>query len=295
MEENSRRPIWLGVYWGIALLVLGIFFTLFTFGQLKPYEQQLIWTTTLLLGIMGLILIAYMVWRPQRWWYLIPGFLLLSLAVAVYLGTQVGIKGNLLAAVVFSGLAVAYLFIFLTNRHERWWAWISSGSFFLLIAALLWGNAFSPPVLGTLLFLGMGLVFLLMYLFLPKTMQRWWALLLGATFIVVAGLVFSISVGSNSWAGRLWPLLMIALGVAVTAWSLVRLFSRPPRRQVPVTPPHTPSAGTGVAGGAPEGAVITVPEQVPERQKPAEPTISHAPEEGVNSPSADEEPPASSQ
>ena len=295
MEKNTRRPIWLGVYWGIALLVLGIFFTLFTFGQLKPYEQQLIWGTMLLLGVTGLVLIAYMVWRPQRWWYLISGFLLLSLAVAIYLGTQEGIKGELLAAVVFSGLAVAYLFIFLTNRHERWWAWISSGSFFLLIAALLWGDNFSPPVLGTLLFLGMGLVFFLMYFFLPKSIQRWWAMLLGATFVVVAALLFSISVGPNSLAGRVWPLVMIALGVAVTTWSLIRAFSRPSRQPVPVAPTSQPSAGPGVAGGMPEEAVITVPEQIPERRKPIEPERSDTPEEGQPTSSTDEEPPTQRQ
>ncbi len=292
MEQKRRKTILAGLYWGLAFLVVGIFFTLFTFGQLQPYEQQLIWATTLVLGVLGLFFLAYTVWRPQRWWYLIPGFLLLSMAAVVYLGTQEGVGGALLAAIVFLGLALAHLFIFLTNRHERWWAWISSGSFFVLIAALLWGNSFSPPVLGTLLFLGMSLVFLLMYFFLPRTMQRWWTLLLGATFVIAAAFVFSVSVGARSLVGQVWPLLLIALGVALITWSVVRALSRPGRPQASTPTTESAPSVSPAPTGIPDEAVIPVPEDVPERRESVQPSTPEPPEPPTSHPPSSDETPS---
>ncbi len=261
MSKPSSKTARTALYWGGALLVLGLFFILYTFGQLSPYEPQILLGSALLLALLGLFFLVYMAWRPHQWWSLIPGFLLLSMAAAIYLGTRGNIGGTQLAAVIFLGLALAHLFIFLTDRETRWWAWISAGSFFVLIAALLWGGALTPPLLGTFLFLSMGLVFLLLYLLLPHTVQRWWSLLLGAAFIVAAALVFTVSVGTRSWPARLWPLVLIALGAALIVWGLIRLLSRP-QRPIPVSP--VPSQPADV----PPGAVIPVPEDLPPRPTP---------------------------
>ena len=269
-----RKGLLAPLYWGLAFLFLGIFFLLYTFQVLLPYQQEIVWGITAGLALAGIGFLVYMAWHPERWWALIPGFLLLSMAIVVYLGTQEQVNGPLLAAVIFVGLGLAHLFIFLTNRSERWWAWVSAGGFFLLTGAMLWGDHVTAPVLGAFLFLGMGLIFLLLYLILPRTGSRWWALLLAATFVITAAFVFIVSAGPTSLWARVWSAALVLLGVLLIVWSLSRGF----RRKEKPRPPTAPPSPTFTEPPVTDAAAISVPDQVPPREPAHSPPLEQGEE-----------------
>ncbi len=258
-NKRSFAPL----YWGLGLLALGVFFVLFTFDVLTPYEEELIWGMTGVLGLTGLGFLAYTLWRPRRWWFLVPGFLLLSMATVVYLATQARVAGPILASVIFLGLGLAHVLIFLTDRRERWWAWVVGGSFLVLTAAVLWGGEVSAPVLSAGLFLGMGVVFFLLYVVLPADMPRWWALLLAAAFVVTAAFVFTVSAGPDSLLARGWAIALTLLGIALIGWFVSRSFLRAAPPPVTPSPPSEPPPLL-----TPEGSVVPVPDEVPPRVSP---------------------------
>jgi hypothetical protein len=62
--------------------------------------------------------------RPSNWWALIPGGILAMMGVAVTLGELVG--GDWVAVFVLWGIAMAFVLVFVANRHN-WWALIPAG------------------------------------------------------------------------------------------------------------------------------------------------------------------------
>ncbi len=62
--------------------------------------------------------------RSSNWWALIPGGILAMMGVAVTLGELVG--GDWVAVFVLWGIAMAFVLVFVANRHN-WWALIPAG------------------------------------------------------------------------------------------------------------------------------------------------------------------------
>ncbi len=271
-KQRSLTPL----YWGIGLFAVGLFFTLFTFGPLATYQEQIVWAVIALLGLGGLAALAYAVLRTERWWYFIPAFLLLSMAAIVYLGVKQEVQGILLAILLFIGLGLAHLVIFLTDRETRWWAWISAGSFFVLSAVVFFGPRMSPALVGSLLFLGMSLVFYLLYLITPASLRRWWMLALATALIIGAAFTFTMAGAAQASVFRFWPLALILFGVALMAWALVRLFAP----TAPPTPTYVPKPPTPDTGGEGRPGVIPVPEELPERVAPSPPPEPEAEDQG---------------
>lgn len=251
-RKRSLTPL----YWGIGLFAVGLVFTLFTLGPLARYETQVVWAVMVLLGLGGLAALAFGALRPERWWYFIPGFLLLGAAAVVYLGAYRGARGTVLAGILFVALGLGHLLIFLTDRVQRWWAWISAGSFFVLTAVVILASGLSPTVAGALLFFGLSLVFYLLYLFTPSSLHRWWVLALATVLILVAAFTFTVGQRERVALARYWPLALILVGVGLSVWTLARRFAAEPPPAIPTPPePVAPS----VAG------VTPVPEDLPER------------------------------
>ncbi len=279
----TRRKL-LPLYWGVGLFLVGLFFTMFVFGPLATYEQEILWGVVGLLGVGGLLALAYGVIRPERWWYFVPAFLLLSMAAIVYMGVSQEIEGRLLTGVLLIGMGLAHLLIFLTDRENRWWAWISAGSFFVLSAAVLLGTNLPPALVGSLLFLGMSLVFYLLYLFTPAAFRRWWMLTLAVTLTIAAAFTFTLSGDVRASPARFWPLLLILVGLALIAWALVQLLTRetpsgpayvsPPQPEPPSVPPSTD--------------VIPVPEEMPEPASVSPKPEPPSPPEGAEEAERDE-------
>lgn len=86
----------------------------------------------------------------------------------------------------------------------------------VVVGASTWVT--TTEILAALLFVGLGLVFFLLY-FLDQKRRQWWALIPGAHLLVFGILALSTGTAaeSESQAGllRLWPLILILAGLLV--------------------------------------------------------------------------------
>ena len=245
--------VWTYLGWGVGLIALGLFFTLYTFGALDPYAATLTLLVSVLLALGGVGFLAASVARGA-WWLVVPGCVLLGTGAVVYLGTNAQVQGGQLAAILFLALALAHLMLFATNRRERWWAWLVGGTFLVPAVLLLAGASFRDPFIGPALLLGWGVVFYTLYVVMPRERSRWWTLVLATVVVIGAAFVVTATeVVQQSWL-RFWPLALIVAGAGVLIWTVARWSVVP---QVP-TVPVEPAPATEPTG--PAGSVIPVDE-----------------------------------
>lgn len=267
-----------GLIWGLVFLVVGIGFLIWNFGLLEDVTAAAELAVAALFALVGLgFLVAYLMSR-QDWWRLIPGFLLLSVGAIVALGTR-NVPAEWLAGILLAGLSLAFAVIYFTDRQERWWALIPFGTMAVMVTTILASTLqLDQGFLGLVLFGGMGLVFLLLYLFAPDRRPLRWALIPAAVLFVMS--LVSLAAGLNAtWpdlAGvlRLWPIVLVVVGVSLIAVAFARPL-KPPDQQTPSTVvgevPTTPGTsvidldGGTTAGRHPpsEAAPVTLVEQLP--------------------------------
>lgn len=238
--------------WGLILLIAGLLFLLWNFGVFAGLGDTLPLAVAGVVAALGVgFLIAYAV-RRQEWWNVIPGFLLLAVGGIVYLSVR-AVAAVWLGATLFFGLALAFAVVYLGDRRERWWALIPFGTLALMAGVILLSGAALPvQTLGAVLFGGMGLVFLLVYLLAPERPRFRWALVPAAVLLVMGVVTLLAGVRQSNpalapWL-RLWPLLLIGLGVALLGMAIAR--SRPtaePVTELPAQPPVEAPAAAGTS------------------------------------------------
>ncbi len=118
----------------------------------------------------------------------IGGILLIAVGILLLL-QNIGVFEVVVAlvwAVIFAAGGAIFLYMFLTNRAQSWWA-IIPGLALLGIAVLIALDEFSPQVgevLGGALFLGgLGLAFWVIY-FIKR--EHWWAIIPGGVMLTLA-------------------------------------------------------------------------------------------------------------
>ena len=210
--------------WGVLLALTGgglLLFNLDVFVRFEPYIQ---YAGAALLGLLALGFIGSYLSAPSHWWRLIPGWTLVALTVMIYLTTLQELDQRVTAAALFVGQAIAFAHIYLLDRAERWWA-IIPGGFMLMLGGTIALSSLTeePAALGTLLFIGLGAVFFLLYL-LGERRQLWWALIPGAVLVLFGLFLFSANRSGQNLVLRWWPLLLTLLG----AWLIWRATTRPP-------------------------------------------------------------------
>ena len=245
------------ILWGGALLLVGVFLLLVNQHALDPYAPTWQYVVAALCGLGGIAFLILFVRDVVHWWPIIPAFTLLTVGVIIFLTTQTAaVVGEVLGSILFFGIALAFAVIFLLDRN-RWWAIIPMGVL-LLVSATTALSTFqvSPGVISATLFIGMGFVFLLVYLLGPHKREVWWALV-PATALVAFGLftfVFSKATGDLqltvvSW----WPALLVLLGVFLLVRGVAMLGGRTlPAADLTLPPLPAP----GELPAAPSTAVI---------------------------------------
>ncbi len=213
---DSRGRAWA---WSFSLVFGGVVLLLFNFGWLDAYAP---WPQAVLAGGCAVAAAVFFVGyarNHREWWRLLPAWTLTSLATMALSGTFVKVDRPLIAAQLFGGLALAFGSIYLTARTERWWA-ILPGGFMLVLAVVVGASTWvtTTEVLAALLFVGLGLVFFLLY-FLDQKRRQSWALIPGSVLLVFGLLALSTggAAESESQAGllRWWPLALILTGLLV--------------------------------------------------------------------------------
>jgi hypothetical protein len=165
--------------------------------------------------------------------------------------TAAGVGRALIAAQVCGGLALAFGHIYLGARADRWWA-ILPGGFMLVLALVVGASGWvaSTEVLAALLFLGLGLVFFLLYV-LDGKRRQWWALIPGSVLLVFGMLALSTPAMEEAGIVRWWPLTLVAIGLLV---ALIPRRRPPPAgdkfvvSSAPAARSHASSAATGKSG-----------------------------------------------
>ena len=107
--------------WGVILLVVGLGFLLWNLGVFSKFQTTAQWVLVGFFALLGLgFFVSYLMSREQ-WWKVIPAFTLLSIAGIIYLAGR-NFNEIWVALVFFLGLALAFAFIYVTDRQTRWWA-----------------------------------------------------------------------------------------------------------------------------------------------------------------------------
>ena len=213
MAAKSRDNRVNNLIWGVLLSLAGVgllLFNLDVFVQFEPYVQ---YGAAALLGLLALLFVGGYLSARENWWRLIPGWTLIALTAMVYLTTLPALDQRITASVLFVGQAIAFAHIYLLDRAERWWA-IIPGGFMLMLGGTIALSSLTeePAVLGTVLFIGLGAVFFLLYL-LGQRWQLWWALVPGSVLVLLGLFLFSVGLGQENLSLRLWPVLLPLLGV----------------------------------------------------------------------------------
>lgn len=207
-----------GLFWSIGLVVSGIVLLLFNFDLLAAFEPMAQYLLAAIGALAGAIFFGAFASAPQHWWRLIPAWTLLALAGMIFLSTLSGLDQRLTAALLFLGLALAFVHIYLLERSERWWA-IIPGGFMLVLGGViaLSGLLSRVETLGALLFTGMGAVFFALYA-LGGRRRQWWALIPGSVLLIFGLFVFSLDSAADGGQGaamQWWPVILLLLGLII--------------------------------------------------------------------------------
>ncbi len=191
---NTR--IWIGA----GLVLLGVLMLVQRIGLLGAFSGLPV-AALFLLGA-GFFLYRFFMNSRTEWWAAIPGFALFGIAVTILLSDVLpGWSGFWFLA----SLGVGFLCVYLSG-HERWWALIPAGILVTLGFVAVVSDAFGGNGSAAVLFVGMGLTFILVAVL--TGMQ--WGWIPGIILLIMGGIFGAPSFGSMN---LLLPAALILGGV----------------------------------------------------------------------------------
>lgn len=218
--------------WGGFLIAFGLLLLADNLDWLGDWDAP-IWS--LILGAISLVFLTTFISDRQQWWALIPGLVILGIAVAVFLAEQDLIADYVVASIILASIGLPFLLIFTIDR-QHWWALIPgmtmSGS---AVAVFFEGiGVIGGAAVGGIIVGGISLGFVSIYLIDRK---QWWALIPGG---VMGSVAFFLLLAAAS--RFIWPVALILLGLLLLRGGLGG-GRRQPRRPAPVPPPVEPVRG----------------------------------------------------
>ena|SRR5258706_2908875 len=161
-------------------------------------------------GLVGLYFFYRLYMDRSQWWAIFPAFTLLGLAASPFSGAFSG-------SVFLGAISLAFWWVYFSDTN-RWWAIIPGGVMLTLGVISVLDN-FTGLENGGILFLGLGLTFILVAI-LPGGSSRSWAFIPGI-ILLIFGAFLSTSFGGLT--AYLWPVVLIILG----GYFIVRFFMKP--------------------------------------------------------------------
>jgi hypothetical protein len=174
------------VVFSLLLIGAGILFLLQNLGFLEG-AGSIFWSLAFAVGG-GVFLYVYLTDRTQ-WWAVIPGLTLLGIGEVIAVGHFLPQYDDILGApVLMVFISISFWIIYLTNR-ENWWA-IIPGGVLLSIGVFIGLEAiFEGVEMVGVMFLGMGLTFVVLaYLPSQESWMRWALVPAGVLFLM--GVIF---------------------------------------------------------------------------------------------------------
>ena len=188
---------------GALLVALGVLFLLQNFGMFGN-TSNFIWLV--LFGAGGLVFLYVFAVNQEQWWAVIPGFVLLGLAVLIGFGDRLG---SWAPGLFLGSIGLAFWVIFLIRR-EFWWALIPAGTLTTLAVIAVLAERVDGMALGGLLFLGLAATFGLVYLLTGQATRQRWALI-PAGILGILGVLLTLSLGGL--ISYIWAIALIAVGI----------------------------------------------------------------------------------
>ena len=215
-----------------SLAASGVLLLLINQEMLKFATPNLQYLLSSLLLAGGLGFAWFFVRHRSNWWQLIPTFTCISLAAMLYLTTTDSFEPRLSAAILVWGMALSFLLAYVIDSSERWWGLVMGG-LMVVLGLAIYGSSFTESIeaLGAVLFGGLGLVFVLLFLLGDKT-HFWWAPIPG--FIMGLFAVFAYMQTQPRWMPQWllsewqtwWPavLVLAGFGIVVSAYLFPFMF-----------------------------------------------------------------------
>jgi len=142
----------------------------------------------LFFGLLIPFVAAYLTDRVRNWWALIPGGIMLFLALTTLLVDNVG--GEWVGAMFLLLIGLTFLFIYL-NSQSRIWALIVAYVFGVLsIAPMLAAGEDMAAYFGSVFLFAVALPFFLLYF---RSKDNWWAIIPAGAFSVV-GVITTLAI-----------------------------------------------------------------------------------------------------
>ena len=245
------------VGWGLFLLLSGIFLLLWKLGVMDPWGD-LAWGA--LYALAGLGFLIWFAFGVGHWWRAIPAFTLLSIGAMIILGWRGVNLGEWRAPIVLFGMALGFWAIVIV-RKEHWWAVVPAGV--LTTVGVLFGlwsrliDAGRPAVL----YIGIGLVFLLLYAIRYDEADARWASVPAGALLLLGTATLAAALELPGVLAEWWPVALVVLGLVLTTLGFAI------RRPAAVAPAPAPSYDVGGFGELPPAPGASVLTDLP----PAEP------------------------
>jgi hypothetical protein len=237
-----------GLGWAIFLLLAGAFLLLKNLNVFGGWGE-VAWGG--LFAAAGLGFLIWLLFDFGHWWRAVPGFTLLSIGALVLVGWRGIDLGDWAGSLVMFGMALGFWASALVAR-DNWWTVIPAGV--LTVLGVLTGlqERLSAAAWLAAFFIGLGLVFLLLYLLRLGQHDSWWAAIPAGALALFGVVTLAGTLGSTSLAARWWPTLLLAAGLGLAVILLLRPTAGRPQ---PVEPPPDaiqPAKGTSVTEALPE-------------------------------------------
>ena len=193
--------------WGVALIAMGAFFLAQQFGLFGSLQLPF-WAFAF--GLLGLIFLFTFIADRRQWWALIPGCILLGVALIIVNEQNEFITGEQAGALFLFSIGLPFLLIYLVDRR-MWWALIPGGvlSVIALITFVSGGNV-SGQAIAAILLLGLAAVFAVLRFATRSNPYMGWATWVAVILAVVGALVL---IAGPQAAALVGPAILIGLGL----------------------------------------------------------------------------------
>ena len=244
--------------WAVFLLFAGAFLLLNNLNVFREFGDG-IWG-----GLFAVVGLGFLIWfliDRQRTWRAIAGFPLLTIGVLLLLDWRGINLGVWQAALVMFGVALGFWTVLLSG-DDTWWALIPAGVLTLMGVLIGFQARLSEAAWLALFFLGLGVVFGLLYLLRLGQQDTAWAGVPAAAFLLIGVVTL---VGASNVTGLIaqwWPILLLVAGVIMLILAL--------RSPKPAAPPAAASEQPAGQLAAPLPGASSAPGSSPVSPPPAD-------------------------
>lgn len=183
------RSRW-AILWAVILILGGGLLLAQNFNLIGTQFQASIWVV--IFGGLGLLfLLDAITTGGQDWWALIPGCVLVGVALTIFLGER-EVKGEIVGSVMLFSVALPFLLIYLIKRGTFWWALIPGGVLTFLAVVPVLTLGVRDEVIGTFFLWAIAIPFYIVFL---ANRKNWWALI-PAGVLTVLGVMPLLAMGN---------------------------------------------------------------------------------------------------